>query len=203
MKSLKKIFFIFFLFLIFFFYLPCSVKAVKFDLIAPNPPENGFFRGDTIRFTINIDTKGASLNTTQIGMTYKTQYLEYVSVTPGEAMTSVTAENLGEGKLLFSGNNNSGFSGQGTFAYVDLKIIAQAPDETELCVLWAPSSTPSPQNTPSPQATNPPQPTTGIIKSNISAFLGTAFIFFSIYIIMINHHYFRFNIKKKVNKKNQ
>jgi len=179
--------FLIFLIITFFFFLPSTAYAIKFDLIAPQPPAGGFTRGQTVQFTINIDTQGKTVNSTQIGMTYDTRYLEYVSTTPGNAMTSVSTNNLGEGKLIFSGENQSGFSGQGTFAYVNFKIIAQAPGQTELCVLWNPqnSPTPSPQPTsPSPQPTSPsqptsPPPTAGEVKGvYTNSFLGLIFISF-------------------------
>ena len=140
--------------MLFFLTSSSPAYAVKFDLIAPQPPANGFFRGQTVQFTINIDTRGRTVNSTEIGMTYNTQYLEYVSTNPGNAMTSSSTTNLGGGRLLFRGENPSGFSGQGTFAYVNFKIIAQAPGQTELCVLWNPQSQP----TSSPQSTSS-QPT--------------------------------------------
>jgi len=161
-----------------FFLIPLPTYAVRFDLIAPQPPEGGFVRGQTVQFTINIDTQGETINSTQIGMTYDTQYLEYVSTNPGDAMTSVSTNNLGEGKLLFDGENQSGFSGQGTFAYVSFKIIAQAPGETELCVLWNPETQPTspPQPTSPLQPTSPP-PTSGEVKGvYTNSFFGLIFI---------------------------
>jgi hypothetical protein len=172
--------FLIFLIITFFFFLPSTAYAVKFDLIAPQPPAGGFTRGQTVQFTINIDTQGETINSTQIGMTYDTRYLEYVSTTPGNAMTSVSTNNLGEGKIIFSGENQSGFSGQGTFTYVSLKIIAQAPGETELCVLWNPQNlpTPSPQPKSPSQPTSPP-PTSGEVKGvYTNSFLGLIFISF-------------------------
>ncbi len=144
---MKKIWLISSIVLFFFFFYPrlwSVVYAIRFSLIAPS---GQLYRGQTVRFTITIDTQGVNVTSTQIGMTYDTQYLEYVGVTAGDAMTAVSASQLGGGRLLLSGENSSGFTGQGTFAYVDLKIIATAPGATELCVLWAPSVTPSPQPT--------------------------------------------------------
>jgi hypothetical protein len=179
--------FLIFLIITFFLFLPSTAYAVKFDLIAPKPPAGGFTRGQTVQFTINVDTQGETVKSTQIGMTYNTRYLEYVSTTPGNAMTSVSTNNLGEGKLIFSGENQSGFSGQGTFAYVNLKIIAQAPGETQLCVLWNPQNSPtsSPRSTsPSPQPTSPSQPNSPLPNAGevkgvyTNSFLGLIFISF-------------------------
>jgi len=166
MIKIKK-YFLIGLIIIIFFLAPNKTYAIKFDLIAPQQPADGFNRGQTVQFTINIDTKNQTVNSTQIGMTYDTRYLEYVSTNPGNAMTSVTTENLGEGKLLINGENSAGFSGQGTFAYVSLKIIAQAPGSTELCVLWNPESQPtsSPyQPTSSPSRPTSSPPTSGDVK---------------------------------------
>ena len=176
MNKIKKIFLVLLIGLVIFL-IPRETYAIKFDLIAPQPPEGGFMRGQTVQFTINIDTQGQNISSTQIGMTYDTRYLEYVSTTPGNAMTSVSTDNLGEGKLLLNGENQSGFSGQGTFAYVSLKIIAQAPGETELCVLWNPATQPtSPPQPTSPQPTSPP-PTSGEVKGLFTnSFFGLTFI---------------------------
>jgi len=188
MNKIKTVLFVLLIGVIFFL-IPRKTYAIKFDLIAPQPPEGGFVRGQTVQFTINIDTQGQNISSTQIGMTYDTRYLEYVSTTPGNAMTSVSTDNLGEGKLLLNGENQSGFSGQGTFAYVNFKIIAQAPGETQLCVLWNPETqpTPSPQPTASPQPTSSvqttspkptsPPPTSGEVKGVFTnSFFGLIFI---------------------------
>jgi len=176
MNKIKEIFLVLLIGLVIFL-IPRKTYAVKFDLIAPQPPEGGFVRGQTVQFTINIDTHSQTINSTQIGMTYNTQYLEYVSTNPGNAMTSVSTDNLGGGKLLFNGENTAGFSGQGTFAYVSFKIIAQAPGETELCVLWNPATQPtSPPPTSPPQPTSPP-PTSGEVKGLFTnTFFGLTFI---------------------------
>ena len=176
MDKIKKIFLVLLIGLVIFL-IPRKTYAVKFDLIAPQPPEGGFVRGQTVQFTINIDTQSQTIKSTQIGMTYNTQYLEYVSTTPGNAMTSVSTDNLGGGKLLFNGENTAGFSGQGTFTYVSFKIIAQAPGETELCVLWNPATQPtSPPQPTSPQPTSPP-PTSGEVKGLFTnTFFGLTFI---------------------------
>lgn len=184
MSKIKKFLLVLLIGVIFLF-IPRKTYAVKFDLIAPQPPEGGFMRGQTVQFTINIDTQGQTINSTQIGMTYETQYLEYISTTPGNAMTTVATDNLGDGKLLFNGENTAGFSGQGTFAYVSFKIIAQAPGETQLCVLWNPQATPTnpPQPTPPPQSSSPP-PTSGEVKGVLTNSL-FGLIFISIFLLFL------------------
>jgi len=180
---MKKISLLLFILFGYFFLLPklfsAPVLAVKYSLVAPS---GTLTRGQTIRFTINIDTQGATVTSGQIGMTYETQYLQYVSVTPGSAATSVSASQMGDGKIVFSGSNTSGFSGQGIFAYVDFTLIAQSSGSTELCVLWAPSVTPTPTTAPTGIApTSPPAvtalPTTGVTaKGTIYTALGIGFL---------------------------
>jgi len=211
---MKKTSLIIFLFISYFFlwprFLSASVLAVKYSLVAPNPP---YTRGQTIRFTINIDTQGATIKTGQIGMTYETQYLEFVSTTPGNAMTTVSTSQLEGGKLLLSGENTTGFSDAGVFAYVDLKLIATSAGETELCVLWAPSITPttiptttiptttaptSPPTTGAPTSVPQPTklPTSGEVKKTNGA------VFFG-FIFIITFSLFRFLNKNVLFKKSK
>ena len=133
--------------------VPDSVLATTFDLIAPS---GELVRGQNIKFTINIDTEGKSLSSTSIGMTYETQYLEYVSTLPGNTFTTVSTNVQDGGRLIISGSSTSPYSGSGTYAYVTYKLIATGPGSTELCALFNPAETP----TATPQPTNPPgQPT--------------------------------------------
>ena len=156
------------IFIAFFLVLPAlfgSVNAIIYDLIAP---QGTLRRGDQVQFTIYIDTEGTTVTTGEIGMNYETQYLEYISVTPGPAMTSVVATPQGTGSFLITGTNTSGFNGNDVFAYVNFKLIADAPGSSQLCVLWAPSTSPTPTPktgalTPTPanptvQPTNPITP---------------------------------------------
>lgn len=134
--------------------IPNSVSAMTFDLIAPS---GQLVRGQEVKFTINIDTEGKSLSSTSIGMTYQTQYLQYVSTSPGNSFTTVSTDVQSGGKLLISGSSTSPYSGSGTYAYVTYKLIATGPGTTELCTLFSPSSP-----TDIPQPTSPPgqpQPT--------------------------------------------
>jgi len=178
MKNIIKSLLINFFLLIgaFLFFNIRPTMAIRYDLI---PPSGELSRGQQIQFTINIDSEGTSISTTQIGMTYETTALEYVSTVPGDAMGTVSVSQLETGKILFSGTNPSGFSGAGTFAYVNFKIIAAASGETQLCVLWAPPTNPTtPPNQPTspPQSTGAPQPTalprTGEIKNQIGYLAG-------------------------------
>lgn len=146
-----KRFFFFFLFTFsLLFQPPLIFAATTFDLIAPS---GQLTRGQEIQFTINIDTKGSIMKSTQIGAQYQTQFLQYLSTVPGEAVSQLSAQDLGSGKILLTASNTTGFTGKGVFAYLNFKIIAQAPGSTELCTLFVPS-------TPTPIApTNPSVPT--------------------------------------------
>jgi len=115
-----------------------TVAATAFELIAPSET---LTRGQEVQFTINIDTEGASVSSTQVGLTYDTQYLQYVSSVPGETMNSVTVTDLGSGKILLSGVNSGGYNGSGVFATVTFTLIATSAGETTLCTLWAPTPT--------------------------------------------------------------
>lgn len=128
--------------------------ALKFDLIAPS---GTLTRGQDVQFTINVDTQNQSMTSTQIGMTYKTEFLQYVSTTPGDSFTTISPDVQDGGKIIFSGSNPSGFSGAGTFAVVTFKLIATAPGSTELCVLFNPETTPTPAPPQSPVPTKLPK----------------------------------------------
>lgn len=154
MSSLKKICFCLGLFL----FLPTlfqNVHAITYDLFAP---QEELTRGAGVQFTIYIDTEGETVTNGQIGVTYETQYLEYLSTTPGRAMTTVTVTPVESGKFLLTGTNTAGFKGNDVFAYLNFKIIATAPGSTQLCSLWAPTPTPSSIAPTTPPGT--PQPTT-------------------------------------------
>ena len=135
--------------------IPNSVLATAFDLIAPTEQ---LVRGQDVKFTINIDTEGKSLSSTSVGMTYETQYLEYISTTPGNTFTTVSADVQDVGKLLITGSSTTPYSGSGTFAYVTFKLIATSSGSTQLCALFSPST---PTATPGPSPTLGPSPTPG------------------------------------------
>ena len=132
----------------FMFYV-VPTHALTFDLVAPS---GELTRGQDVKFTVNINTEGKSLSSTTIGMTYETQYLEYVSTVPGNSFTTVSADVQGDGKLVLTGSSTAPFSGTGTFAYVTFKLIATGPGSTELCALYNPQ-------TPTVAPTSPPVPT--------------------------------------------
>lgn len=154
---IKKLFAIFIFFSAILF-IPSSVLAVTYDLINPT---GQLVRGQDVQFTININTESKSIASAAIGMTYDTQYLEYISVTPGDTFTTVSADVQGGGKLIINGTSTSPYSGSGTFAYVTFKLIATQSGSTQLCVLFNPAtSTPTPVPTSAPAATAVPGVTT-------------------------------------------
>ncbi len=194
----KNIFIGILFFFTFFLFVPRAF-AVTFDLVAPS---GQLSRGGDAAFTINIDTEGASITSTQIGISYETQYLQYVSTVPGNAMTSVTASPTDTGKYLLEGKNSSGFSGKGAFATVNFKIIATAPGSTQLCALWGPT-------TPGPTAP-PPQPTalpkTGGISQTVGAgVFGVGFFIVAAatFIFLKKNEYEKIDLPKKSHHKNQ
>ena len=141
-----------------FAFYASSAFALTFDLVAPS---GELTRGQDVKFTVNINTEESSLATSTIGMTYETQYLEYVSVTPGDTFTTVSADVQGDGKFIITGTSTAPYSGSGVFTYVTFKLIATGPESTQLCALFNPSTptaTPGPSPTPS-GPTSPPAPT--------------------------------------------
>ncbi len=156
--------------------VPNSVLATTFDLIAPSSDQ--LVRGQNVKFTVNIDTGGQSLSSTSIGMTYETQYLEYVSTIPGNTFTTVSTDVQGSGKLVISGSSTTPYSGSGTYAYVTYKLIATAPGSTQLCALFNPSSP-----TPTPVLTSPPVPTT-LPKSGETKSVSQGIILATFFLIM-------------------
>lgn len=200
----KKLLFIFILIISFFFQLvffskPSSAtQYIEYSISAPPGP---YIRGKDIRFTISVKVQDAILKTAQIGLTYETQYLQFISVIPGNAMTTVTSSQVGAGKMILAGANPQGFTGEGVYAYVDFKLIADAAGETELCTLWepiaTPTPTPGPTATPGPTSTPGPSPTASpltptklptsgqVTKTSTAAFLGVgliiAYVFFFLF----------------------
>ena len=149
-----KFFLITILFILSVLIVPRSILATTFDLIAPT---GELVRGQNVKFTVNIDTEGKSFSSASIGMTYETQYLEFVSVSAGDTFTTVYSDVQGSGKMIITGSSTAPFSGSGVFAYVTYKLIATGPGSTQLCALFNPSS---PTSTPVPGApTSPPTPT--------------------------------------------
>jgi len=201
MKNNLLIKIIFLFSLIFFF--PRTAYGVDFNLFGPTEVLQ---RGQTVVFRIEIDTQNQTLNSTQIKSNYETKYLEYLNTTPGDTFSTITADPSENGLLLITGTSSSGFSGQGTFAYLNFKLIAEAPGSTQLCSLQATTQPPPSNPTSPPQPTNPPQPTTlpksgSTQKTTTALLVGTAFILGAISIFVFKNHYLPIpQFKKHQNK---
>lgn len=157
-NSIYKYISIFFLVIFCLLFVRSEVHAVSYSLI---PPSGQLSRGQNVDFTITIDSQGETVNSTQIGMSYESQYLEYVNTTPGDAMSTISVTQQTDNKLLFSASSTTGFTGSDDFAVVTFKIIAEAPGTANLCVLFQLTPTPtSPATLPSAtSAPGIPQPT--------------------------------------------
>jgi hypothetical protein len=187
------------LFLIGSIFFPALSYATRYELIAPS---GQLTRGQQVQFTININTEGSTVSSAQIGLTYDSTLLQYVSTTPGDAMSAVTVSDLGSGRLLFTGANNSGFSGTGVFASVNFTIIAESSGSTTLCTLWAPSATPQPTTITGTQPTQAPGttnlPTSGVTtKASIATIFGFGFLLLAISSLFLTRN----NIAYKENHK--
>jgi hypothetical protein len=139
----KIVYLIVFIFCLFIFGIssfPANAQTATFSLTAPT---GTLQRGQNVDFTISINTNGQTVNTASVGMTYDATLLEFVSSTPGDALTAVDAQDQGGGKIVFVGTNTNGFSGSGTFAVVTFTIIATSANSTQICVLFTPGVTPT------------------------------------------------------------
>ncbi|OGK16713.1 hypothetical protein A2774_00240 [Candidatus Roizmanbacteria bacterium RIFCSPHIGHO2_01_FULL_39_12c] len=145
----KKIIVVFFAFL-FLLFVVAPVEAITYDLIAPQNPVQP---GESLNFTIFINTESQTVSAGEIGLNYDPQYLEYVELVPGPAMDSVSATPQGTGSLLIGGANTAGFNGVEIFADINFNLIAAAGDTGQLVNLWAPPISPTPN--PSLQPTHP------------------------------------------------
>ncbi|MEK7597089.1 MAG: cohesin domain-containing protein [Patescibacteria group bacterium] len=155
-----------------FMFYTSSVFALTFDLIAPTEQ---LVRGQEVKFTININTEGKSLSSTSIGMTHQSQYLEFISVSPGDTFTTVSADVQDGDKLLITGSSTSPYSGSGVFAYVTYKLIATGPGSTQLCALYNPALTPTPGPTSAPIPTSLPK--SGESKSTVQGVILASLFF--------------------------
>ncbi len=156
MSLLRRVVFLMIIFFVLASFNPGKVFALSYSLI---PPSGSLKQGQEVQFIITIDTGSSTVTTGSVGLSYETQYLQYITTTAGDAMNSVTVTQPSSNQLILNGTNSGGFSGQGDFAFVKFKIIADAPGSTELCALFIP--TPSPTTPPgtTPNPTSPPNPT--------------------------------------------
>ncbi len=171
---MKRLFLLFFNFLVLLAVFGPGIRpvyATQFNLIAPS---GTLTRGTNIQFTVTVDTEGQTISSTQIGMTYKTDVLQYIETKAGDAFPNVTTATQDGGKLIFTATNDNGFSGSGNLAVVTFKLIATAPGSTELCVLFNPATTPTAGPT-APPPTNLPK-TGSSDKTNQGAIVGITFL---------------------------
>ncbi len=171
-----------FVFIPIFFSRP--VLATKYDLIAPS---GTLQRGTDVKFTITIDTEGQAVANPLIGMTYKSDALQYISIVPGNTYTNISITPDASNNLVVSGSSDKPFTGSGDFAYVTFKIIATAPGSTDLCVLFAPTITPTPGAT-SPSVAQPTAlPKTGETSSGKKSLIfGLGFLILTGVLFVLN-----------------
>jgi len=154
-----------------------SYAKIRFTLQAPTEK---LTRGQIVTFLINIDTQDTSLSSTAIVADYKTEYLQFEQAVPGNTFSVIKTSPISNGRILIEGTNSSAFSGQGVYAYLKFKLIAQAPGGTELCVLSAPPSvteSPLPTTPQSISKTPTELPQTGSVEvGNIAKIFGVLFI---------------------------
>lgn len=132
------------------------MAATQLDLI---PPSGTLNRGDTIQFTVTVDTEGANVPSLQVGLEYDSVALQYIGTTPGDTYQTIAATPLDSKRILISASSPVGASANGNLAYVDFKIIATSSGTAELCTLFVPDS-PAPTGpgpTSAPQITSLPQ----------------------------------------------
>lgn len=171
-KFLRVIFLALGIFLVSFL-CPEKVAAVKYDLITPSGPFN---RGQVVQIGVIIDTQGESLESAQLDLSYKNDFLEYQGVEAGAVFPSVEGAITGANTIRIVGRIESGDtkkSGVGLFAQINFKIIYDATGETEFCTII---SRPTPTQPPaSPQPTTELPPTGRAESLVIFAALGILF----------------------------
>ncbi len=117
-----------------------TVEATSYTIVGP---AGQLVRDQEYDFTVNVNTDGASITTGTAQVTYQSQYLQYVSTTPGSFFGTVDAT-PGTGTVQLVGTNSAAKEGSGSFAVVRFKLIADSPGSTELCtVAEVPGTTPT------------------------------------------------------------
>lgn len=117
-----------------------SVLATSYTIVAP---AGQLVRDQEYDFTVNVNTDGTSITTGTAQVTYESQYLQYVSTTPGDFFGTVDAT-PGTGTIDLVGTNAAAKDGSGSFAILRFKLIADSPGTTELCtVAEVPGTTPT------------------------------------------------------------
>lgn len=165
MILLRKFFLVVFGFIFFFSAITATPAeaAVQYILSITSDITN-LNRGDVVTFAIDIRTKGETVTSPVVGISFDPSKIQFVSASPGDpAFSSISAQDLGGGKILFNGASPSGFTGDTTFATFGLKIIDTLPGEAEICTLFEPTLSPTPVTQPSatPVPSCVPRPANG------------------------------------------
>jgi len=184
----------------FLLFLPSLTYAsIRFQLEQPAGP---FSQGQEVSFVINIDTQGASVRTATIQANYDPNYLEFVTVRPGNTFSTVTATPLsntdgGKRWLTITGTSSTDFSGSGVFAYYVLKIIAQTSGSTEICDITEVSPTPVPTTAIQPTTSTYVPPTVAPPVTGDSAPGNRNILIGSILIVAASTIFMTLNIKHR------
>ena len=147
---------VFFVILLVTYLFARPAYAIQFGLTAPS---GTLTRGQEVDFIVTIDTQGDTVKNKSIGLTYKTEFLQYIRTSNGNTMDSVTDETKGTNELIITGTSATGFKGSGQFAKVTFKLIADSPGSAEGLCTFAPSQpsvTTAPTSSTSPAPTSPP-----------------------------------------------
>lgn len=160
----KKIF-LFLITGILFLNLATKTEAAVGYFISDPTPAPPLTTGQTVSFTLTIDTGGEVVKSGYSGVTFDTRYLQYANINAGSAFTTVTPTTPAAGQLVLAFENSAGFNGTGTIATVNFTVIAQTPATVQLCSTFVPSITPT--ETPPPGSTATPTLPPGVTATPI------------------------------------
>lgn len=160
------------IFVVFAFFVVKPAHAVFYGITGPS---GEVVRDQEYEWTITVDTQGQAMTQGVAAVTFDSQYLQYVSTTPGDFFNSVSASPTST-TVVLTGTNLSAKSGTGSFAKVKFKLIATAPGSTELCTV-APVTTPTltPTTPPSISTATPIPPTAVVVTPTPTAIVQTGF----------------------------
>lgn len=118
-------------------------------------PGSPLRKDQIVQFALTADTGGSTVRTANGGITYQTQYIQFLNVQAGSAFPTVTQDTSVPGTVMLNFSNPDGFSGTGVVAILTFRIVSDVPGSTQLCSTFIPS--PTPTNSPTP--TDSPTPT--------------------------------------------
>jgi hypothetical protein len=156
MKKFPKAFFLALGIFLVSFLDPEKVAAVRYELITPSGP---FTRGQVVQIGVIIDTQGESLESAQIDLSYKNDFLEYQGVEAGTVFPTVEGAITGTNTIRVVGRIESGDtkkSGVGLLAQINFRIIYDAAGETEFCTIVGRPTPTQPPASPQPTIELPP-----------------------------------------------